>query len=67
VVTPIAFSLLEYGVGLSRVAGEVTRYAVRIAEASLFMLLVEIYLAVGLGRTDVPRSRAVSPEARVVA
>lgn len=67
VVTPIAFSLLEYGVGLSGVAGEVTRYAVRIAEAFLFMLLVEIYLAVGLGRTGDQRSGVESPEAPVVA
>ncbi|MEX2203022.1 MAG: hypothetical protein WD965_02925 [Actinomycetota bacterium] len=64
VITPIAFSVLEYGVGLSGVAGEVTRYAVRIAEAFLFMLLVEMYFAMGLGRTG-QRSGVVSPEAPV--
>lgn len=62
VVTPIAFSLLEYRLDLSGAAGEVTRYAVRIAEAFLFMLLVEMYLAVGLGRTGVYRSGVVRPE-----
>jgi hypothetical protein len=55
VVTPIAFSVLEYAVGISGVAGEVTRYGVRIAEAFLCMLLVELYFAVGLGRTGIER------------
>jgi hypothetical protein len=62
VVTPITFSVLEYGVGFSGVAGEVTRYAVRIAEAFLFMLLVELYFAVGLGLTGDQRPTGVTPE-----
>ena len=62
VVTPIAFSVLEYAVDLSGVAGEVTRYGVRIAEAFLCMLLVELYFAVGLGRTGEERSLSRSRE-----
>lgn len=57
VVTPIAFSLLENGVDLSGAAGEVVRYAVRVLEAFVCMLLVELYFAVGLGRTGRSRVR----------
>jgi hypothetical protein len=62
VVTPIAFSVLEYAVGVSGVAGEVTRYGVRIAEAFLCMLLVELYFAVGLGRTGVEHRHPVAQD-----
>jgi hypothetical protein len=51
VVAPIAFSVLEYGIGFEGAIGEATRYAVRIYEAFLFMLLVELYFAVALGGT----------------
>jgi hypothetical protein len=64
VVTPIAFSVLEYAVGVSGVAGEVTRYGVRITEAFLCMLLVELYFAVGLGRTGVEHRHPVAREVR---
>jgi hypothetical protein len=62
VVTPIAFSVLQYAVGVSGVAGEVTRYGVRIAEAFLCMLLVELYFAVGLGRTGVEHRHPVAQD-----
>jgi hypothetical protein len=60
VVTPIAFSVLEFAVGVSGVAGEVTRYGVRIAESFLCMLLVELYFAVGLGRTGIEHRHPVA-------
>jgi hypothetical protein len=50
VVTPIAFSVLEYGIGFEGIFGEATRYGVRVAEAFIALLLVELYFAVGLGR-----------------
>jgi hypothetical protein len=40
IVTPIVFSVLEYRVG---VGGEAVRYAVRITEAFVCLLLVELY------------------------
>jgi len=61
VIAPIAFSALHYGVGFDGVVGEATRYSVRIVEAFLCMLLVELYFAVALGRTGVgarPAGRA---------
>ena len=51
VVAPIAFSVLEHGIGFEGAIGEATRYAVRIHEAFLFMLLVELYFAVALDET----------------
>jgi hypothetical protein len=60
VVTPIAFSVLEFAVGVSGVAGEVTRYGVRITESFLCMLLVELYFAVGLGRTGIEHRHPVA-------
>jgi hypothetical protein len=50
VVAPIAFSVLEYNIGFDGYIGEATRYAVRVAEAFIFMLLVELYFTVLLGR-----------------
>jgi hypothetical protein len=50
VVAPIVFSVLEYQVGFDGILGEATRYSVRVAEAFIAMLLVELYLTVGLGR-----------------
>jgi hypothetical protein len=40
----------------------VTRYGVRIAEAFLCMLLVELYFAVGLGRTGVEHRHPVAQD-----
>jgi hypothetical protein len=58
VATPVVFTVLQYGVsGVSGVVGEVTRYGVRIAEAFLCLLVVELYFAVGLGRTGRERGR----------
>ncbi|MEJ7583604.1 MAG: hypothetical protein WKF43_05820 [Acidimicrobiales bacterium] len=51
IAAPIVFSVLQYGLDLEGTASEATRYAVRIAEAFLCMLAVELYFAVGLGRT----------------
>jgi hypothetical protein len=60
VVAPIAFSVLEYQIGFDGVIGEATRYAVRVAEAFIALLLVELYFTVGLGRVG----RAESPAGR---
>lgn len=51
VAAPAAFAVLQYGVGVTGGAGEVIRYAVRITEAFVCLLLVELFFAVGLGRT----------------
>jgi hypothetical protein len=51
VAAPAVFSVLQYGVGVAGAAGEAMRYAVRITEAFVCLLLVEGFLAVGLGRT----------------
>jgi hypothetical protein len=59
IVAPIAFSVLEYGIGFEGAVGEATRYAVRIYEAFLFMLLVELYFAVALGGIGLPARRRV--------
>jgi len=54
VVAPIAFSVLEYNIGFEGIVGEATRYAVRVAEAFIFMLLVELYFTVVQGRVGRP-------------
>lgn len=51
VAAPVMFSVLQYGLDLKGTGGEATRYAVRLAEAFLSVLAVELYFAVGLGRT----------------
>ena len=51
VAAPVAFSVLQYDVGLPGIAGEATRYLVRIAEAFVCLLVVEFWFAVVLGRT----------------
>jgi hypothetical protein len=51
VAVPIVLSVLEYQVGVDGVAGDAVRYGVRVTEAFICLLLVELYLAVGLGRT----------------
>jgi hypothetical protein len=50
VVAPVCFSLLQYQVGVDGVLGEAIRYSVRITEAFVCLLVVELYFAVGLGR-----------------
>ena len=54
VLLPLMFSLLHYRVGLQGVPAEITRYSVRVTEAFLCLLLVELYFAVFLGRTGRP-------------
>lgn len=51
VAAPVLFSLLEYHLGLAGGLQVATRYAVRTTEAFVLMLLLELYFAVGLGRT----------------
>jgi len=51
VAAPVALSVLEYQVGLDGVLGVAVRYGVRVTEAFVCLLLVELYLAVCLGRT----------------
>jgi len=65
VVAPVAFSVLEYGIGFAGAVGEATRYSVRIAEAFVCLLLIELYFAVGLGRTGVSYPTEVSRSAGV--
>ncbi len=47
---PIVMSILQYRIGLTGLANDVTRYIVRFHEAFVFLLLVEVFFAVGLGR-----------------
>jgi hypothetical protein len=51
VVVPIVLSVLEYQVGVSGVFGTAVRYGVRVTEAFVCLLLLELYFAVGLGWT----------------
>jgi hypothetical protein len=51
VAAPVCFSLLEYQSGVGGVLGEAARYCVRITEAFVCLLLVELYFAVALRRT----------------
>ena len=61
-VVPIVLSVLEYQVGVDGVAGVAVRYGVRVTEAFVCLLLVEVYLAVLLGRTG-RRDAAPAPAA----
>jgi len=60
VAAPVLFSLLEYHIGDHGALQVATRYAVRTTEGFVFMLLVELYFAVGLGRTGHVRPSATS-------
>ncbi|MDP9240685.1 MAG: hypothetical protein M3O55_08635 [Actinomycetota bacterium] len=51
VIAPIGFSIVQYHIGDAGALEVVTRYAVRITEAFIFMLFIGLYFAVGLGRT----------------
>ena len=51
VVMPSTFSLLWHGFDLTGLGYEITRYDIRMHEAFVGVLLVELYFAVGLGRT----------------
>jgi hypothetical protein len=63
VAAPIALSVLEYRIGVDGVLGVAVRYGVRVTEAFVCLLLVQLYLAVGLGRTG----RRAAPSASVLA
>lgn len=56
IVAPVIFSLAEYhwGAGTTGVLGTTVRFLVRITEAFIFALFVEVFFAVGLGRTGAP-------------
>ena len=58
VLVPVTLSVLEYQVGVHGVAGVAIRYGVRVTEAFVCLLLVELYLAVGLGWTGRPSPRS---------
>jgi hypothetical protein len=62
VAVPVALSVLEYQIGVDGVPGVAVRYGVRVTEAFGCLLLVELYLAVFLGRTG-RRDRAAEPAA----
>lgn len=55
VVAPIVFSIVQYHIGDTGALEVITRYAVRITEAFVFMLAISLYFAVGLGRTGAGR------------
>ena len=60
VVVPVVLSVLEYQVGVDGVLGVAVRYGVRVTEAFVCLLLVEVYLgAVALARPG--RHRAAEP------
>ena len=66
VAAPAVFSLLQYDVVLSGLPGEAVRYLVRITEAFVCLLVVELWFAVVLGRTGrSPASPGVRPTAEV--
>jgi len=50
-LVPVLFAVLQHGLGVEGTLGEATRYGVRLTEAFLCLLLVELYLAVALRRT----------------
>jgi hypothetical protein len=50
VIAPIVFSALQYHIGDTGTLEVVTRYAVRLTEAFVFLLFLELYFAVGLRR-----------------
>ena len=56
IVAPIMFSLVEYhwGAGTTGVLGTSVRFLVRITEAFIFALFVDVFFAVGLCRTGTP-------------
>jgi hypothetical protein len=54
IAAPVCFSVLEYRIGVDGLLGEAVRYAVRITEAFVCLLLVELYFAVALQRTGRP-------------
>ena len=62
VLAPILFSVLQYGIGFSGLFGEATRYSVRIVEAFVCMLLLELYFAEGLGRKGTSRAAGLTRE-----
>lgn len=64
-VVPLCLSVLEYRVGIDGLAGEAVRYGVRVTEAFVALLLIELFLAVLLGRRGRPGEGA--PPARVPA
>ncbi len=51
IVVPTTFSLLWHFGSLTGLAYDITRYDIRMHEAFVGILLVELYFAVGLGRT----------------
>ncbi len=63
VAAPIAFSLLQYKIHDHGELEVATRYAVRVTEAFVLMLLVELYFTLGLHRTGRPEGRAETASA----
>ena len=57
VVVPVTLSVLQHGQVFSGPAGDVTRYGVRLHESFVFILLVELYFAVALGRRGASATR----------
>ncbi|MEJ7707304.1 MAG: hypothetical protein WKF82_08525 [Nocardioidaceae bacterium] len=67
VIFPTTMSLLQHWGGLDGLPADSNRYAVRLHESFVAILLIELYFAVGLGRTGVSGLRqmeTVSAECR---
>ena len=65
VVVPVAFSILEYQVGVEGFVGRAVRYGVRVTEGFITALLIGLFFAVALGwtgRKAAHRAERRSPE-----
>jgi hypothetical protein len=62
VLLPTASSLLYHEHALSGLLGEAIQYQVRLHECFIAIVLVELYFAVGLGRTGRPAATEAAPE-----
>lgn len=58
---PVLLSVLQYQVGLAGLPGEAVRYGVRITEAFVCLLLVELYLTAGLRCSGRPAAPGAEP------
>jgi hypothetical protein len=62
VLIPTASSLLYHGQAVGGLLGEVIRYQVRLHECFIAIVLLELYFAIGLGRTGRPPATEATPE-----
>ncbi len=64
VIAPVVFSIAEYGMdaGSTGPIGTPVRFLVRITEAFIFALFVQVFFAVGLGRTGGTTAPVAEPD-----